>query len=137
MRKGMWLGPLVIVALVFAGTAGAAELEGQPLLAEDAEAKVAPAELETENAQSAKEQNAAAVDGTAEINFVGFGTQPPAGFNCSCECTCRTTGAFEVQTFTLPPWTNRSCGSFNGDTCSIGPGDTCNQVRRYQNCVTL
>ena len=52
---------------------------------------------------------------------------------CTCDCVCPASGASEQQSFKAPPWI-AGCSQFNGDTCSVGPYDTCNTLREYQNC---
>ncbi len=134
LGKNAWM--LGLAVMMVASSAVAAETDQPAVAPEQAELS-----LETVAAET-PDHEVESFSGTAceasEASFAstkgGGGGQP---FNCSCECTCPASGAFEVQTFTLPAWTNRSCESFDGDACSIGPFDTCNTVRRYDNCVTL
>ncbi|MEM7354602.1 MAG: hypothetical protein AAF657_27590 [Acidobacteriota bacterium] len=131
VRNHLWILNLAI--LLAAGTALAADIEGPATATEEVEVGL---ETQTEPSTLDEDLTTQAVGGEAEPIEQGFGSSQP-GFTCSCECTCPTSGAFEVQTFTLPLWTNRSCKSFNGDSCDIGPFDTCNTFRSYANCVTL
>lgn len=132
MRVGKSVWMLGLAVMMVAGAAMAAEIDRPAAAPEQAEAS-----LEATKAE-APQPAAESLCKTPEVSFAsatgGGGGQP---FKCSCECTCPASGAFEVQFFTLPAWTHRSCESFDGEACSVGPFDTCNTPRRYENCTTL
>lgn len=131
VAKSVWM--LGLALLWVAGSAVAAEID-EPV---PAAPEATEASLEAVAAEAPQPEPISGACGESEVVFASAKGGGQQGFNCSCECTCPASGNFVVQTFTLPAWTHRSCESFSGDGCSIGPNDTCNTPRRYENCVTL